>query len=427
MKILIISSDPVGKQMAGLGIRNYQIASELAEKIKNSGVTLAVPNEPNLREEKFQIKQYKNNFSKFSLISNHDLIISQGFGLAGIAFYFSKKKFLLDLYDPINLEWLESAKDQTTKIYDSRNKFNRDYLNIQLKLANFIVCANQVQLGLWLGMLFSLGRIKSNFYKEDSMLKQVIDVVPFSLRSAERKKSKSVLRGVVKEIGKNDKILIWNGGIWNWFDAVSLIKAMGEIARTNKAVKLYFLGTKHPNPDVKEFRSLNAAYNLAKKLNLLDKTVFFNFGWVDYEETTNYLLEADVAVATYFDNLETRFSNRSRFLDAFWARLPLICTTGDYLSDLVEEKGWGVTIPEGDVDSLVLAIEKLANDKNFFETCKKNLEATQELFSPEKTLKPIVDFCLNPTIYPLKRDIFYIPSLFSIYIRRIKLRLFGSY
>ena len=54
----------------------------------------------------------------------------------------------------------------------------------------------------------------------------------------------------------------------------------------------------------------------------------------------DWLLEADCAISTHEDHLETRFAFRTRLLDCFWSALPVVCTGGDELADLVEREGW---------------------------------------------------------------------------------------
>ena len=84
--------------------------------------------------------------------------------------------------------------------------------------------------------------------------------------------------------------------------------------------------------------------------------MFFNEGWVEYEDRQNYLLEADVGVSTHFDHVETEFSFRTRILDYLWAGLPVVATGGDSFADLIEDRGLGVTVPPEDVDALEAAL-----------------------------------------------------------------------
>ena len=132
-------------------------------------------------------------------------------------------------------------------------------------------------------------------------------------------------------IGADDKILLWPGGIWNWFDPLTVIRAVHELSRRRDDVRLYFLGVKHPNPEVPDMAMAAEAVALADELGLRDRVVFFNFGWVPYAERGRYLLDADVAVSAHFDDIETRFAFRTRLLDCLWAGLPVVTTRGDTL------------------------------------------------------------------------------------------------
>ena len=62
--------------------------------------------------------------------------------------------------------------------------------------------------------------------------------------------------------------------------------------------------------------------------------MFFNEGWVDYDDRQNYLLESDIGVSTHLDHIETAFSFRTRILDYLWASLPIVATAGDSFADI---------------------------------------------------------------------------------------------
>ena len=163
-------------------------------------------------------------------------------------------------------------------------------------------------------------------------------------------------------IGADDKILLWPGGIWNWFDPLTVIRAVHELSRRRDDVRLYFLGVKHPNPEMPDMAMAGEAVALADELGLRDRVVFFNFGWVPYAERGRYLLEADVAVSAHFDDIETRFAFRTRLLDCLWAGLPVVTTRGDTLGELIVAGGAGSAVDVGDVDGWVEALESLLDD-----------------------------------------------------------------
>ena len=141
-------------------------------------------------------------------------------------------------------------------------------------------------------------------------------------------------------------MLLWPGGIWNWFDPLTVIDAVAELARRRDDVRLFFLGLRHPNPHVAGDGSGAAGRRTCRgSSDCADRVVFFNEDWVPYEQRGAYLLEADLGVSAHFDDLESRFAFRTRLLDCFWAGLPVVTTSGDSLGDLVERRGLGRTVP----------------------------------------------------------------------------------
>ena len=67
--------------------------------------------------------------------------------------------------------------------------------------------------------------------------------------------------------------------------------------------------------------------------------------------------------------------SEQKLLDCIWAGLPIVCTRGDVLSELVEQRGLGLTVPEGDVDAVVAALRRLLDDREFYAGCVANLRA----------------------------------------------------
>ena len=142
-------------------------------------------------------------------------------------------------------------------------------------------------------------------------------------------------------IGPDDKVILWGGGIYNWFDPLTLLRAVDKLRSRLPNVRVYFLGIRHPNPDVGEMRRTIETLELSDELGLTGTHVFFNDDWVEYDDRPNYLLEADVGVSTHLDHVETAFSFRTRVLDYLWAGLPVVATQGDALAGVIESRGAG--------------------------------------------------------------------------------------
>ncbi|MBV8234240.1 MAG: glycosyltransferase family 4 protein, partial [Acidimicrobiia bacterium] len=269
-------------------------------------------------------------------------------------------------------------------------------INDQLGRGDFFMCASTKQRDFWLGQLSSVGRINPTTYDTDESLESLVTVVPFGLPEVAPRHDRQVLKGVVPGIGPNDKVVLWGGGVYNWFDPLTLLRAVDRLRHRRPDVRLFFLGLRHPNPDVPEMRMAVATRELAHELGLTDQHVFFNEDWVAYEDRQNYLLEADVGVSTHLDHVETAFSFRTRILDYFWAGLPVVATGGDALAELIETRSLGVTVPPGDVEALEEALFRLLADEEFSTLCRKNIDGIAGEFTWTKVLDPLIRFCRDP-------------------------------
>jgi GT2 family glycosyltransferase len=395
-RVLIVTGDTLSERMAGPAIRCYEMATVLAQA--GFEVTLASLTPHKIGGRGFTVTWTGAPGGINALLDAADVVLFQGFVMhAAPEIRAFEGPVIVDIYDPFHLEGMTHRKHELDwQRYATANS-DVTVLNDQLLRGDFFVCASEKQRDFWLGQLSALKRINPATFDEDESLRALIDIAPFGLPSGQPvKTTERVLRGVVPGIAEDDFVLLWGGGIYNWFDPLTLIKAVGQVAAEHPDVKLWFMGNAHPNPDVPKMQMAANAYNLADELGLLGTHVFFNDGWVDYDSRQDYLLEADVGVSTHYEHLETRYSFRTRILDYIWCELPIIATEGDTLSLLAKERGLGITIPPEDVDACADAIRRLREDKAFHLECVEHLRELKPEMTWQKALEPIVRFCGNP-------------------------------
>jgi GT2 family glycosyltransferase/glycosyltransferase involved in cell wall biosynthesis len=395
--ILVITGDPVGKKMAGPAIRAWNIARLLAGE---HDVRLLSTTAASVTDPSFDIDVISHH--RPSTVEPHekwaDVIIVQGHALGLFpALALSSKILVVDIYDPLHLEQLEQGRNETIEVWDTQVREATQALNHQLQLGDFFLAASDRQRSFWLGQLAGLGRVNPFTYSRDNDLDALIAIAPFGIPTAPPVRTTPALRGVVPGIGADDKIIIWGGGIYNWFDPEVLISAVGKLSATHPDLRLFFMGTQHPNPDVPEMAAAVRSRELADRLGLTGKSVFFNDTWVEYDERQNYLLDADLGVSTHFQHVETTFSFRTRILDYLWAGLPIVSTAGDSFGDLVEKEGLGVAVPEHDEAALVSAIESLLYDAKAGKAARDRVAVVREEFFWERAMAPLVEFCRAPT------------------------------
>lgn len=392
-KVLVITGDPLGTKMAGPAIRAWNIALGLCG---SNPVRLRSTTACSVTETRFDVASRTVEQMRAD-VAWADVVIVQGFFLHRAPWLRDSSKVLvIDLYDPMHLEQLEQTRGQDPLLRSRDVASTTAVLNEQLLRGDFFLCASEKQRHFWLGQLAALGRLNPLTYDRDSTLSALVAVVPFGLPDEPATATRRRIKGAVPGIASTDKVLIWAGGIYNWFDPVSLIRAVGALADTRSDLRLFFLGTANPNPHVPAMAMVTKARAISDALGLTDKVVFFNEGWVNYGDRQDYLLDADAGVSTHFQHLETTFSFRTRVLDYLWAGLPLVLTRGDTFADLVDDEGLGVTVPECDVDALVAALDLVLYDDAARERFAANVARVRPQFTWTTALRPLRGFCSAP-------------------------------
>jgi glycosyltransferase involved in cell wall biosynthesis len=391
--VLIVTGDTLGAAMAGPAIRALEMAKALS---KVSNVTLATTVPTTFTHEGFDVVDATDSNLR-GLVKWSDIIVFQGALLSTHPWIAKTDKIIVaDVYDPMHLETLEQQKHIPSGIRFVETLDIVAVFNEQLARADFMLCASEKQRDLWLGQLAAVGRLNPLTYDRDTSLRTLIDVVPFGIQEALPQQYKHGIRGVIPGVGMDDKVVLWGGGIYNWFDPLTLIRAIGKISTKHPDIKLVFMGTQHPNPHVPEMKMSFEARELSKELGLEGKHVFFNEGWVPYNERADFLLDADLGVSTHLDHLETAFSFRTRILDYLWAGLPIVATSGDTFEAIIENNQLGKTVSPGDVNQLVEAISSLLFDEKYSGKVQKNVREYSRYLRWNLVLEPLKKFIIDP-------------------------------
>lgn len=313
---------------------------------------------------------------------------------------------VFDLYTPVVFENLQADRE-VGRPPDARAMAHLWRLTrLLLRRADYVVCASEEQRDLLLGQLF--GGDWRRLVDATDQVSRVIGVVPFGHDGgafppatpddapaphddAPGDRGARVLRGVLPGLGDDEPILLWGGGVWNWFDPLTLLHAMARLRDRRPAPHLVFLGVRHPSGAFTEYRMLERARALADELGLTGRTVHFNDAWVPFDRRHLHLAESTLAVCTAPEGLENHFSFRTRLVDAVWAGLPIVCTRGGTMARFVERTGGGRTVAGGDAASLAEAIAALLEPGARAEARARLLAARDEL-QWEACVAPLRDY-----------------------------------
>lgn len=388
-RVLLLCSDDVGRRLAGPAIRAIELGREIA---RHHDVTLGVHGSRGAADLPFPTAIIRPD-NVGDLLDEADAAIVQG----PLSDWFpevldSSVPLCVDLYDPMNLEALEDDDELLVP-------YTLQILLDQLRRGDFFVCASERQRDFWLGMLAASGRITSAVYAQDPNLDLLLAVAPFGISREPAVRSAPGVRGVVPGIGDDDPLFVWNGGLWDWFDPGSFVRAIDLVRRDVPNVRGYFMGTRRPGVERPETRTAGETIALADSLGLTGKHIFFH-DWTPYDERQNTYLDATAVVSLHQAHIETRFSFRTRLLDCLWAGVPIVCTSGDVIADLVDGRKLGLTAGPGDVAAVADALRQLAADPGEVARMRERVLAEAPAFSWEQAALPILRWLEHPQRAP---------------------------
>lgn len=347
--------------MAGPGMRVVEIAKQMS---RVADVTLAVNSsgdDDGLNTIGVHVASYRDSDELSVLIEQHDIaycqLIDQAVVRRGIA---AGCRFIFDLYNALPAEAVGAERVGGFDTQPEKDTVFRDVLSFFrfcVRAGSYFVTSNERQRDFWIGYMMAADALLPSSLRGRHPA-EIIGLVPFGMEETPPASSTHPLRGT-RGIGADDTILLWAGGIWDWFDAETPIRAVADLRQTRPDLHLVFYGTTHPNALIGKPRTVERAQRLAADLGVLDVGVHFIEGWVPAAERAGFLLDADAAVSTHKESFETRYAFRTRILDHFWAQLPSLVSEGDWFADYIAQHDLGEVVPYRDVDSTRAAIESL--------------------------------------------------------------------
>jgi glycosyltransferase involved in cell wall biosynthesis len=387
-RVVLLSAEPLAARMPGTAIRTYELGRALTP---HAEVVLACPQggEP-LPGLEFPVIVYHRADPRplFPELARATAVVAQPpWPHVAAALRRAGARLIFDLYNAEPFEIFETLADRSLSLRRVVNTVTLDRITAAMHYGDHFVCASEKQRDLWLGTMLAERLITPAVYDRDPSLRSVLAPVPFGVPAGEPTPSVDGARSRFDGVRADDDVVLWNGGIWDWLDAPIVVRAAAELAARRPRLRLVFMGASGKS---QAQRATESARTIAIELGVLDRTVFFHDAWVPYDERGAWLLDADCAITTHKDHLETRFAFRTRMLDCFWAGLPVVCTRGDALADRVERDGLGEAVPPGDSAALAAALERVLDRGR--RAYADSMARVREELSWERAAVPIVDW-----------------------------------
>ena len=355
-RVLVLAQDRLGPDLGGTSIRARELGRALAEHFD---VSLAGVGDCPERVSGLPCTGYRPHDPREldAPLRAADAVVSLPvWPLTMRRLKRSRARLLFDLYVPQAIETVAGFPGAHPWVRRVMTEFAGDRLSDALRGGRQFVCASEKQRDLWLGSMLADRLVTAERYDADPSLRTLIDVVPFGLPSSAPPARGGAGAQSLPGVETGDEVVLWNGGLWPWLDPFTAVRAAGLLAERRSRLRLVFMGAA---PQLPAQRVAEAVRGLASELGLLDRVVFVNDRWVPYAERSDWLRGAACALSTHGDHVETRFAFRTRLLDCLWARLPIVCTSGDELAERVERDGLGAVVPAGDEQAVAQALERV--------------------------------------------------------------------
>jgi glycosyltransferase involved in cell wall biosynthesis len=392
-RVLFVCADPVGEEMAGLGIRCWELARTLSAV---ASVTVAHGGSEQRELEGVRLIPFRPHApgALRAPIAQADTIVAHPqWPLVDRWLKASSARIVIDLYCPETLETLELTAGGSRLRRHEQTATTLDRLHAALRTGHNFICASESQRDLWIGAMLALRLIGPELYDHDASLRETIDLVPFGVpREPPAPSTGDGPRETIAALDADGELVLWNGGIWRWLDAPTAIRAVAALAQRRPKLRLVFMGGAADHPAAAQ--STREARELAQQLGLLGSVVHFHDSWVPYAQRGAWLTQADCAISAHAEHLETRFAYRTRLLDCFWAGLPIVCTSGDDLAEYVARERLGAVAPPQDVQALAAALEEvLASGRDSY---SERLATAAEQQSWERMAEPLARWIAAP-------------------------------
>jgi glycosyltransferase involved in cell wall biosynthesis len=393
VNVAFVTHETLGGSRAGPGIRALELAAVLAStcEVRLASMLPSSFEDPRVEIVPGHIPRHLQALERWA-----DVVVVQGWVMDRNPWLYRSAKILAaDMYDPWQLEQLESNPQLSASQRSWRVTAAVRSINRQLTRCDYFFCATERQRDFWLGHLASLGRLNPFTYEDDPRPSGLVGIVPFGLPTDPPRAHGPFLRRPGGPVSPDDVVVLWWGGVYPWFDPDLAIRAVAALAQSHPTVRLVFSVARHPNPTVAEPVTVPAARRLVRELGIESNVVLLE-DWIPYEQRSDILLEADLGLSVAKDHLESRFSFRTRALDYLWAGVPIVCTRGDELGDLVDRSQLGATCRPADLEGLVTSLREMVTDPGRRRACSARVSAAAQDFTWPRVAAPLVEFCSHP-------------------------------
>ena len=403
-KVLLFSPIPVFTptgMASGLGLRVWGLARALSARghrvrIAAPGLTPG-PSPAAAPPDIERVGWGKDTRASRAMIEEADVVVVQPTLAQWPHFLRSRPRCLVvDLYNPTLLDCLTYLGPQKQHLHDYSNTVACHLFF--LRRGDVFLCAGQRQRRFYLGALSAAGRLNPL-----TDLERLLQVVPMGTESEPPvPPPQRLFRG--RWVAEDAELLLWPGGIYPWFDALTVVRALACLRPDHSRATLLFVGAENPQAGGLSAPGAAEAARETRRLGLPDEAVRFA-PWLPHDQRAAIYFEADLAVLAHKPLLEAEFSWRTRTLDCLWGGLPMVLTAGDELGECAALAGAAVCVPPGDDRAMAAAIVALLETPERRAAMRGAARGlANDVLSWDRAVEPLHALCRDPRPAPDRSD-----------------------
>lgn len=259
-----------------------------------------------------------------------------------------------------------------------------------LAMADRLSGTTQHQVGALLGQLATKGRMNRH-----TATTPLVERIPIWVKPVPAGDEKGpFVRGVVAP--QDAFLVVQTGGFNTWLDVPNLVKSLELVMEQSPRVHFVCTGGAIPGHNEKTYAEFERLVDASKF-----RERFHRLGWVPLGRVPQILSECDAALNVDLPCAEGWLGNRNRIMDWILAGLPVVSTIGSEVVEDLATRGFLFGAKQADADSVAKELMRSMADPGASRAkSTAGAEYLRETHSPERCLKPLIEWCANPVRAP---------------------------
>jgi hypothetical protein len=232
----------------------------------------------------------------------------------------------------------------------------------QLRLADLFIVRSDVERCSVIDGLIISGRVSASDLRLDESLRRLVQVVPIGVLESELDAMPEGMRDEPSE-WPIEEGLWWNGGLWEFHDPVTLLRALAA-TRTRIGqfgITFPYLPSAADSPVLRSVLAEVEALNLAESVHLLSEQP-------DHRTRDSACSRAAAFVCVGRDSAENALCHRLRLRDTYLYRRPFIADAYGATGKFVAGTGIGVALAD-DVATAARQLSLLLSNRDYWNSC----------------------------------------------------------